>query len=81
MFRMDSNVVSPASFLATSRFVGNDDFGFVHFICMSMLPFCRHVYQMHACYQQSLEEDVRSFATRVTDGWELPSGFWKPKPM
>lgn len=47
---------------------------------MGVLPFCRHAYQMHACYQQRLEKDDRSLATRVTDGFEQPCGFWKPKP-
>lgn len=56
------------------------DFGFIRFICMGVLPFCRHAYQIHAYNQQRLEKDVRSLATRVTDGFEQPSGFWKPKP-
>lgn len=41
------------------------------------LSACMSVYHMHIWYPQRPQEDVGSSGIEITDGYELPCGYWK----
>jgi hypothetical protein len=46
-------------------------------MCMSVLPTFICIYHMHTCCPGKLEEGMRVPGTGLTNGFEVPSGFWE----
>lgn len=47
------------------------------YVCAVFLSACMSVYHMHIWYPQRPQEDVGSSGIEITDGYELPCGYWK----
>ena len=52
----------------------------VFFMYTNALSTCMYVYHKHAWYPQRSEDGAVSPGTGVTNGCELPRGFWEVNP-